>query len=170
MAAFLVAGLMIVTRCISVAEARQSLDWQTLITIAAAFGLGEALVASGMVSVIAELIVDTVGGLGPVAVLAGIYLMTSLFTETITNNAAAALVFPFVIAIAQQIGVSPRPFVMAVAFAASASFMTPLGYQTNMMVFGPGGYKFSDFLRVGLPLNILCLITATLLIPLVWPF
>lgn len=170
MAAFLVAGLMVVTGCISVGEARQSIDWQTLITIAAAFGLGEALVASGMVAVIAEFLAETIGRLGPVGVLVGVYLMTMLFTETITNNAAAALVFPFAVAIAQQTGVSPRPFAMAVAFAASASFMTPLGYQTNMMVFGPGGYRFSDFLRVGLPLSLLCLIAATLLIPLMWPF
>ena len=109
MAAFLVAGLMVGCRCISVAEARRSLDWQTLITIAAAFGFGRALVASGMVEASAELVVSAVGPLGPVALLAGVYLMTTLFTETITNNAAAALVFPFVIPIAQQIGVSPRP-------------------------------------------------------------
>ena len=169
-AAFLVAGLMVATRCISVADARQSIDWQTLITIAAAFGLGKALVNSGCVEATAEFFVSITGRWGPYAVLAGVYLMTSLFTETVTNNAAAALVFPFAVAIAAQLGVSPRPFVMAVAFAASASFMTPLGYQTNLMIYGPGGYRFSDFVRVGLPLNLLLLTCATLLIPLAWPF
>ena len=169
-AAFLVAGLMIVTRCISVSDARQSVDWQTLLTIAAAFGLGKALVNSGCVSVIAGMVVDWAGRWGPYAVLAGVYLMTSLFTETVTNNAAAALVFPFAVAIAEQLGVHPRPFAMAVAFAASASLVTPLGYQTNLMVYGPGGYRFGDFVRVGLPLNLILLATATFLIPLVWPF
>ena len=169
-AAFLVAGLMVITRCISVAGARQSVDWQTLITIGAAFGLGKALVASGLVAVMAELVVSSVGHWGPYAVLAGVYCMTSLFTETVTNNAAAALIFPFAVAIADGIDVSARPFVMAVAFAASASFVTPLGYQTNLMVFGPGGYKFTDFVRVGLPLNLVLLFFATLLIPWVWAF
>ena len=169
-AAFLVAGLMIVMRCISIADARQSIDWMTLLTIAAAFGLGKALVNSGCVGAIAGLVVDLTGGFGPYAVLAGVYLMTSLFTETVTNNAAAALVFPFAIAIAAELGVSPRPFAMVVAYAASASLMTPLGYQTNLMVYGPGGYRFSDFVKVGLPLNLLLLTCAVLLVPLVWPF
>jgi di/tricarboxylate transporter len=169
-AAFLIAGLMILTRCLSVSDARRSVDWQILITIAAAFGLSKALENSGLVSVVAKSFVDLTEELGPSGVLAGVYLMTSLFTETITNNAAAALVFPFAVAIAGQIEVNPRPFVMAVAFAASASFVTPLGYQTNLMVFGPGGYRFVDFVRVGLPLNLILLICATLLIPVVWPF
>ena len=137
LAAFLTAGLMIATRCLSTVEARQSIDWQTLITIAAAFGLGNALVASGLVDTIARSVVDFAGPLGPHAVLAGVYLMTTLFTETVTNNAAAALVFSFAISMAQQLECSPRPFALAVAFAASASFITPLGYQTNLMDFGP---------------------------------
>ncbi len=170
LAAFLTAGLMIATRCLSTVEARQSIDWQTLITIAAAFGLGNALVASGLVDTIARSVVDFAGPLGPHAVLAGVYLMTTLFTETVTNNAAAALVFPFAISMAQQLECSPRPFALAVAFAASASFITPLGYQTNLMVFGPGGYRFGDFVKVGLPLNLLLFLAATLLIPLAWPF
>jgi len=169
-AAFLVAGLMVVTRCISIADARQSIDWQTLLTIAAAFGLGKALVNSGCVEAIADSFVHLTGRWGPYAVLAGVYVMTSLFTETVTNNAAAALIFPFAVAIATELGVSPRPFVMTVAFAASASLMTPLGYQTNLMVYGPGGYRFEDFVRVGLPLNLLLLSCATVLIPLAWPF
>ncbi|MCP4643639.1 MAG: SLC13 family permease [bacterium] len=169
-AAFLVAGLMVISRCISVSDARQSVDWQTLLTIAAAFGLAKALVNSGVVGVVATAVVSVAGAQGPYAVLAGVFLMTSLFTAFVTNNAAAALVFPFAVAMAQQLELSPRPFVFAVAFAASASLVSPLGYQTNLMVYGPGGYRFSDFVRVGLPLNIILLISATILIPLVWPF
>ncbi len=170
MAAFVVAGLMLLTRCISVADARQSVDWRTLVTIGAAFGVGKALMASGFVEVIAEYTVASMGHWGPYAVLAGVYLMTGVFTELITNNAAAALVFPFALAIAERSAVSPRPLVMAITFAASASFVTPIGYQTNLMVFGPGGYKFSDFLRVGMPLHLVLFLAAMVLIPLVWPF
>ncbi len=170
LAAFLIAGLMILMRCISVADARQSIDWQTLLTIAAAFGLSKALVNSGFVASVAGFFVNLAGRWGPYGVLACVYLMTSLFTEAVTNNAAAALIFPFAVAVAGQTGVNPRPFVMAVAFAASASLMTPLGYQTNLMVYGPGGYRFTDFVRVGLPLNLLLLTCATILIPLVWHF
>jgi len=170
LAAFLIAGLMVLMRCISVADARQSIDWQTLLTIAAAFGLSKALVNSGFVASVAEFFVNLAGRWGPYGVLACVYLMTSLFTEAVTNNAAAALIFPFAVAVAGQAGLNPRPFVMAVAFAASASLMTPLGYQTNLMVYGPGGYRFTDFVRVGLPLNLMLLTCATILIPLVWHF
>jgi di/tricarboxylate transporter len=170
MAAFLVAGLMVLSRCISIVEARRSVDIQTLVTIAAAFGLGKALVNSGAVGASVGLVVDNIGVLGPVAMIAGVYMVTTFFTEIVTNNAAAALVFPFAVGIAQTMGLDPRPFVMTVTFAASASFITPLGYQTNLMVYGPGGYRFTDFIRVGLPLNLLLLATGTLLIPFAWPF
>ncbi len=168
-AAFLVAGLMMLTRCISAADARRSVRWDVLLTIAAAFGLGSALDASGAAEAIATLVIKSTHLLGPIAALAAIYFVTSLFTELITNNAAAILVFPLSIAVADQLGVNPRPFIFAVAFAASCSFATPIGYQTNMMVYGPGGYRFSDFLRVGLPINVLLWITAVIVIPLVWP-
>ncbi|UCD27913.1 MAG: SLC13 family permease [Planctomycetota bacterium] len=169
LAAFLIAGLMVGTRCISATDARQSVDWQTLLTIAAAFGLGKALDNSGAARTIANLVFDATQNLGPIAAIAAVYLITTIFTELITNNAAAALIFPFAIAVADAFGVNPRPFAMVVAFAASASLCTPIGYQTNMMVFGPGGYRFNDFVRVGLPLNLLLCVVATTLIPLVWP-
>lgn len=169
-AAFVIAGMMVLTRCISVADARNSLDMQTLVTIGTAFGLATALEASGCVRGVTAAVVDVAGAYGPYALLAGVYIVTSIFTEVVTNNAAAALVFPFAVAMANELGVNPRPLVMAVAFAASASFVTPLGYQTNLMVFGPGGYRFSDFVRIGLPLNLILLTVATLLIPRVWPF
>ncbi len=172
LSAFLIAGLMVATRCISAGVARQSVDWQTLITIGAAFGLGAALEESGAAETIAGFIVAYAQVLGPIAILAVVYLLTSLFTETVTNNAAAALMFPFVIPLAMQSGIeiNPRPLAMAVAFAASASLVTPIGYQTNLMVFGPGGYRFSDFAKVGLPLNVLLFVIAMILIPIVWPF
>jgi di/tricarboxylate transporter len=102
--------------------------------------------------------------------LAATYLVTMAFTEMVTNNAAAVLVFPFAMALAQETGVSAQPFAVAVMFAASASFLTPIGYQTNMMVYGPGGYKLKDFLRVGLPLDAALFVTAMALIPMIWPF
>lgn len=169
-AAFLAAGLMIATRCVSTTDARQAVDWQTLVTIAASFGLGAALDKSGLASAGAGFIFEVIGGLGPYAVLIGIFVITTLITESVTNNAAAVLMFPFAIELADTLDVSARPFVIAIAVAASASFMTPHGYQTNLMVAGPGGYRFTDYLRVGIPLNLIVLITSALLIPIVWPF
>ncbi len=172
LAAFLVAGLMIATRCLSAADARQSIDIQVLVTIAAAFGLARALENSGAADYVAQwvLLIDTTHAAGRYLALAAVYLVTMLLTEMITNNAAAVLVFPFALALANRIGVDFRPFAIAIAFAASASFATPIGYQTNMMVYGLGGYRFSDFIRVGLPLSLLLAILAVLLIPHLWPF
>ncbi len=169
-AAFLVAGLMVLTKCIQVADARRSVDWQTLITIAAAFGLGKALVNSGLIPTVADYLGQLATHAGGYGLLAVVYLITSLTAATVGNNAAAALVFPLAVATAVETGLNPRPFVMAVVFAASASFISPLSYQTNLMVFGPGGYRFSDFVKVGLPLNIMLLICAAVLIPMVWSF
>jgi di/tricarboxylate transporter len=170
LAAFLVAAAMIVVGCISVAEARASLELQTLFAIAGAIALGQALLSSGAVHAIAHAAVTTLGAWGPYAVLAGIAVLTMLFTEVVTNTAAAALMFPLGVATALDLGVDPRPFVMVVALIASASFLTPIGYQTNLMVYGPGGYRFGDFARVGLPLSLLILTVAILLAPVVWPF
>jgi di/tricarboxylate transporter len=170
LAAFLIAGAMIVSRCISVPNARQALELQTLFAIAGAIALGQALLNSGAVHAIAHGAVSTLGSWGPYAVLAGIAVLTMLFTEVVTNTAAAALMFPLAVATAVDLGADPRPFVMVVALIASASFLTPIGYQTNLMVFGPGGYRFTDFGRVGLPLSVLLLLAATLLAPRVWPF
>ena len=170
LAAFLIAGAMIVGRCISVANARQALELQTLFAIAGAIALGLALLNSGAVHAIAHATVASVGQWGPYAVLAALAVLTMLFTEIVTNTAAAALMFPLAVATGLDLGVDPRPFVMVVALIASASFLTPIGYQTNLMVYGPGGYRFTDFTRVGLPLSVLLLLAATLLAPLAWPF
>jgi di/tricarboxylate transporter len=167
---FTAAMLLILTRCLSASTARETVDWETLIAIAASFGLGKALENSGAAKLIADAVVGLAGGFGPIAVLAAIYLLTLLFTELITNNAAAAIMFPFGLAVAAQMGVSPRPFAVAIMFGASLAFAVPIGYQTHMMVYGPGGYRFGDFVRIGVPLNILLWIVAVLLIPVFWPF
>jgi di/tricarboxylate transporter len=170
LAAFLIAGGMIVGRCISVPNARQALELQTLFAIAGAIALGLALLNSGAVHAVAQAAVASVGQWGPYAVLATLAILTMLFTEVVTNTAAAALMFPLAVATAVDLGVDPRPFVMMVALIASASFLTPIGYQTNLMVYGPGGYRFSDFTRAGFPLSVFLLVAATLLAPVVWPF
>jgi di/tricarboxylate transporter len=153
-----------------VPNARQALELQTLFAIAGAIALGQALLNSGAVHAIADVTVAGLGQWGPIAVLAGIAILTMVFTEVVTNTAAAALMFPLAVTTAAGLGVDPRPFVMVIALIASASFLTPIGYQTNLMVYGPGGYRFTDFGRVGLPLSLLLLTAAVILAPRVWPF
>ncbi len=169
-AALAIAALMIVFRCLPVAAARSVIDLQVLVTIAAALGLGRALEASGAAETIAKLLVDGVGQGHPYVLLAVLYLLAVIFTELITNVAVAAMLFPLAVATAAVSGLSPRPFVMAIALAASLSFITPVGYQTNLMVMGPGRYRPRDYLRVGWPLAVLVAITALALIPRIWPF
>lgn len=170
LAAALIAAAMVAAGCLSPGEARRSIEWQVLATIAAAFGMGAAIEKSGLAAAAGEALVSATSGMGPVAALACVYVLGSLLTELVTNNAVAVLLFPICIEIARYSDSSPRPFLMALALAASASFMTPIGYQTNLMVYGPGGYRFADFLRIGVPLNILLAIVAIVLIPLAWPF
>jgi di/tricarboxylate transporter len=167
--AMVAAGLMLMARCLSARAARRSVDWSVIIAIAAALALGRALEKSGAASVVAQLLL---GGAGdrPWVALALVYLVTVVFTELLTNNAAAVLIFPIGLATAQALGVNPMPFVMSVMVGASAGFATPLGYQTNMMVFGPGGYRFGDFLRVGLMMDIVIGAVVIALAPVIWPF
>ena len=164
------AALMMITRCVSVNQAKRSLDLNVLLTIACAFGISRGLQNSGAAGAIADFLIGLVKGFGPVGVLAAIYLLTSVFTEIITNNAAAALIFPIALSAATRMGVDPRPFFITIAIAASASFATPIGYQTNLIVQGAGGYKFRDYLKVGLPLNVIFFLVATLVIPIFWKF
>jgi di/tricarboxylate transporter len=170
LAAFLAAGAMVAARCISAADARRSVDWPVLIAIAASFGVGKALEQSGVAKLFAGFLVEATQAWGPTATLAAIYFGTMVLNELISNNAAAALAFPFCLESAKLMGVSERPFIMAVTLAASYAFASPIGYQTHMMVFGPGGYRFTDFMRVGIPLNLLMWIIAIVLIPWIWPF
>jgi di/tricarboxylate transporter len=169
-AAALVAGAVVVaTRCISSDEARGSIEWESLLLIAASFGLARAMEKTGLAEAIAQ---STIAAAGehPHVVLAAIYLVTMLFTELMSNNAAAVLTFPIAWQTAADLGVNPLPFVMAVTVAASCGFATPMGYQTNLMIYGPGGYKFSDYVRFGGPLNLLVMAITVALAPLIWPW
>ncbi len=167
--AFGAAALLLVTRCISPEEARNSVELNVLLLIACAFGIGKALDKTGAASFIADGIIALFSQFGKTGVLAGMYLLTICFSAIITNNATAVLMFPIAIATASHISADPRPFAFIVALAASASFATPIAYQTNMIVYGPGGYRFSDYLKVGIPLNILLWIIAVATVPVFWP-
>ncbi|ODC02825.1 potassium transporter TrkA [Terasakiispira papahanaumokuakeensis] len=168
-AAILGAALSVLSGCCTLAGARKSLDSQVLLTIAASYGLGNALMASGAAEHMAEVLLTLVGA-HPLGLLIGCYILVAMLTELVTNNAAAVISFPVVMSAAASLGVSPMPYVVVMMFAASASFLTPLGYQTNLMVYGPGGYKLSDYLRVGGLLNVLTAAVALLLIPMIWPW
>lgn len=169
-AAILAAVAMVGVRAISSSDARQSIEWPVLITIAASFGIGTALSESGVAGSIANQLVWLTQGWGPTASLAMIFLVGAFLTAIITNNAAAVLMFPICLATAEILQVDSRPFMMALVLSASASFATPIGYQTNMMVYGPGGYKFVDFIRIGTPLTLILWLIAVVLIPVFWPF
>lgn len=146
------------------------ISWDILITIACAFAISRAMVNSGVADSIAAGIIEMSDDYGPHVLLAVVFIITNLFTELITNNAAAALAFPLALSLSSQLGVSPMPFFVVICMAASASFSTPIGYQTNLIVQGIGNYKFTDFVRIGLPLNVLTFIISVILIPLIWPF
>jgi len=167
-AALLAAGAMLGFGCVTAAKARRYIDLTVLVVIAASFSLGSAMSKTGAASQIADWLLFSVTS--PWIALALVYLLTVLFTESITNNAAAILMFPVAIAVAEQLGVNFMPFAVAIMFAASASFITPLGYQTNLMVMGPGGYHISDYLRLGIPMSLLVGATSILLIPIIWHF
>jgi len=162
------AMLMVLGGVLTPNEARNSVDLDTLILIAASFGIGAALESSGLATLVASWIVTPAMSIGPVAVLAAIVIATLVVTELITNNAAAVLVFPIAMAAASQSGLDPRPFAIAVTIAASMAFLTPIGYQTNTMVYGPGGYRFGDFARLGFPLTILVFVAIVGLTALQW--
>lgn len=167
--AFLAAGSMLASRCVSVTKARRNIDLTVITVIAASFSLGMAMTKTGTADLIAKNLILSLEP-SPWIALAMIYLLTVTFTEMITNNAAAILMFPIALAIAEQLGVNYLPFVIAVMFAASASFITPLGYQTNLMVMGPGGYHSKDYLRIGIPMSLITAICSICLIPTIWSF
>ena len=168
-AALMASLAMVFARVLTFREALRSIDRRVILTIAAAIGLGEALRAAGVASGAAEAIVRA--GAGDAWLTLGlVYVATSLLTQFITNNAAAVMVLPLALTSAQVLGVSPMPFVVATMMAASASFATPFGYQTHLMVYGAGGYRFTDFVRVGASLQILCAIIVIALVPQVFPF
>ncbi|MGF1630078.1 MAG: SLC13 family permease [Kiloniellaceae bacterium] len=167
--ALMAATAVVALRCLSVEEAYGAIRWNILMLIFGMLAIGTAMAKTGAAMLIVENLALVAGSLGPLAVLSAIYLITSAFTEIMSNNAAAILLTPIAAGLAVQLGVDPRPFVVAVMFAASASFATPIGYQTNTFVYSAGGYRFIDFVKIGLPLNILLWATATLVIPIFWP-
>lgn len=167
-AGMLAAGMMIITRCTSGTIARRAVDWQVLVVIASAFGIGTALQKTGAAGVAAQSLIGLAEG-APWLALAFVYLATALLTALVTNNAAAVIMFPIALATAEHLGVNFLPFAIVIMVAASASFATPIGYQTNLMVYGVGGYRFTDYLKIGIPLTLLVGISTVLVAPLAWP-
>lgn len=166
-AALLAGGLMVVTRSTTGRIARQEVNWTVLLVIAASFGIGTALQKTGAAFTISQALIGLAGGV-PWLALAFVFIATALFSAIATNNAAAVLMFPIALTTAQNLGVSLMPFVITIMVAASASFATPIGYQTNLMVLGAGGYRFIDYVRFGLPLTLIVGLVTVLLVPLIW--
>lgn len=165
----LAVAAVLLLRAIDADEAFSFVDGRLLTLIFAMLAVGAALQASGAVELIVNMLVPMLSQMPPILMIWMLYLITSVLTELVSNNAVAVVVTPIAIALAQALGVDPRPFVVAVMVAASASFATPIGYQTNMMVYGPGGYRFTDFMRVGIPLNLSIGLISSVMIPLIWP-
>lgn len=161
---------LVATRCLSIEQACEAIDWRVIFLLAGALPLGLALEKSGAAALIAQGTVALTGSVGPWATLAVLYLLTAVLTEFMSNNATSVLLAPVALAVASSLGVDPRPLLMAVCFAASTSFCTPVGYQTNAMVQHPGGYRFADYLKIGLPLNIIFWLLSVWFIPKFWPF
>jgi len=168
-AALLGAALMVMTRCLRVDEAVRSLDFSTLLLLAGTIPLGVAMLKTGLAPVIVKAILVLVGNSPPWVLLSTLYIITAVMTSFLSNHAAAVLLTPIAIDMAANLGIDPRALLIAVAFGASACFSTPIGYQTNAIVMGPGGYTFGDYLRIGLPLTLIMWIAATVLIPMFWP-
>jgi di/tricarboxylate transporter len=167
--ALLAVALILISRCVDAEEAFSFVDGRLMAMIFAMLAVGEGLDQSGAVALIVEAVAPHMAGLSPFFMILAVYFLGLMLTEFLSNNAVAVIYTPIVIELAQQLGVDPRGFVVAVMFSASVAFATPVGYQTNMMVYGPGGYRFSDFMRVGIPLNILTGLVASALIPVIWP-
>ena len=168
-AVMLAAGLMIITRCTTGRIARRAVNWQVLIVIAASFGIAKALQNSGAASMIAQWLLSFTQD-SPWLALGAIFVITALFTALATNNAAAVIMFPIALSSAESLNVSFLPFAVTIMVAASASFATPISYQTNLMVYGPGGYRFKDYVYFGGPLTLLVGLLTVIITPMVWDF
>jgi di/tricarboxylate transporter len=167
--ALLAVAVILVTHCVDSDEAFSFIDGRLLAMIFAMLAVGEGLDQSGAVAMIVTAVAPLLEGLGPFALILAVYLIGLILTEFLSNNAVAVVYTPIAIELAEKLGHDPRPFVVAVMFSATLAFATPVGYQTNMMVYGPGGYRFSDFARIGIPLNIIVMLVSCTLIPLLWP-
>ena len=162
-------AVVLITRCIDLEEALDSIDGSLIALIFAMLAVGAAMNSSGAALLIADSAAPFLLGLQPFLIVWAVFLLTSLLTELVSNNAVAVVMTPVAVGVAAAVGVDPRPLVITVMIAASASFATPIGYQTNTLVYGPGGYSFSDFIRIGLPLNFSIGLLTSLLVPLFWP-
>jgi di/tricarboxylate transporter len=169
-AAFIGAVAMVATKCLRPSQAYSSINFQIIVLLAGLIPLGLAIESSGSSKMVVDTLMELVGDNGPVAAMAGVYLVTMVLTAFMSNAATAVIMAPLSFAIAEQMGVSVQPFLVSVAFAASTCFSTPVGYQTNVMIYTPGGYKYTDFVKVGLPLNILFFVICVTLIPMFWEF
>ncbi len=163
------AVLMVLSGCLTMDEGYESIEWRSIFLIAGMLPLGMAMEVTGTAQFLADRMMGLLGGFGPLGLLAGVYVLTSLVTEPMSNAAATVLITPIAIEIALGIGASPAPFVLATVIGASTSFLTPVGHQANVLVFGPGGYRFLDYTRVGLPLNVAIFIVSMIALPVLWP-
>ncbi len=163
------AVILIVSGCVTAETALAAIQWRVLMLIFGMLGITAAMEHSGAARLLVEYAVAAIGGFGPVAVLAVVYLFASLLTEVMSNNGVALLLTSIAIGVAQSLGLDPRPFMVAVLFGASASFATPVGYQVNTLIYAAGNYRFRDFLRIGIPLKLLLFVVTVLVIPLFWP-
>jgi di/tricarboxylate transporter len=168
-AALIAAAAMVLGGCLSTREAYRSISWSSVVLIAAMIPMGRALETTGGARLVAEGLVNTLGDLSPVALMAGVFLLTTGFSQVINNTATAVLVAPIVMQVAVDLGVSPYPLLMIVAVSASTAFLTPIGTTTNILVYSPGGYRFTDYVKVGLPLMLLFLAVSLVLVPVIWP-
>ena len=162
--------LMTLTHCVSLKDAYRSLQSEVLLLIVGTIALGVAMQKTGATKLYADFFLSFFDGMSPKYVLAGIILLSSICTHILSNNATAVLLLPIAISTAISLGVNPKPFIIGICFGASACFATPIGYQTNLLVYGPGGYRFSDYFKLGMPLNIIVIVCSAVLIPMVWPF
>jgi di/tricarboxylate transporter len=162
--------LMIVTGCLQLKDAYRALRGDVLLLIVSTIALGAAMEKTGASDMYAKGFLSLFQGMSPQVVLGGLILLTSIGTQLLSNNATAVLLFPIAVSTAATLGVDPKPFIVAICFGASACFATPIGYQTNLMVYGPGSYRFSDYMKLGIPLNLMVLVLGTLFIPVIWPF
>jgi di/tricarboxylate transporter len=169
-AAVLGTVLMVLSGSLTMEEAYRAIEWKAIFLIAGMLPLGIAMERSGAASYLAEVVVSLVGDFGPIAVVAGLFVLASLASQVMPNPAVAVLLAPVALSTASDLGISPYPLMMAVAVSASAAFLSPVGHPANVLIMGPGGYKFSDYLKVGLPLTIAVLVAVLLVLPIVWPF
>jgi len=169
-AAVLAAMLMVLVNVLTMDEAYQSIEWQSVFLIAGMLPMGIAMAKTGTAAFLSDLIINLVGDLGPQAIMIGLFVLTTIITEFMSNAAAAVLVAPIAITSAVTLGIAPQAFAMGVAIAASNSFLFPIGHQASVLVYGPGGYRFFDYTKVGLPLTLMIWVLLVIFLPMIWPF